>query len=210
MDVNVLGNVGKELCQNSPLAKTPTKEIDVEKIVEEYLKNELTSAIVFGGLEWMDQFLELLECIEAFRKKTNDDIIVYTGYDKEEIPEHLMTLKKYKNIIMKFGRFIPNQKTHYDKVLRSTISFKQSIWREIMSEDIKEWKIGSYKLIIYNKEFWKTNIEHQYSASLYKNGKLLAKFRSAEPITEDNAFEFFLDKTLLKRKTQDLNFIEKN
>lgn len=47
MDVNVLGNVGKELCQNSPLVKTPTKEIDVEKIVEEYMKNDLTSAIVF-------------------------------------------------------------------------------------------------------------------------------------------------------------------
>ena len=47
MDVNVLGNVGKELCQNSPLAKTPTKEIAVEKIVEDYLKNDLTSAIVF-------------------------------------------------------------------------------------------------------------------------------------------------------------------
>ena len=124
MDVNVLGNVGKELCQNSPLAKTPTKEIDVEKIVEEYMKNDLTSAIVFGGLEWMDQFLELIECIEAFREKTNDDIIVYTGYDKEEITEHLMTLKKYKNIIVKFGRFIPNQKPHFDKILRSTISFK--------------------------------------------------------------------------------------
>ena len=115
---------GKELCQNSPLAKTPTKEIDVEKIVDNYLKNDLTEAIVFGGLEWMDQFLELLECIEAFREKTNDDIIVYTGYDKEEISEHLMTLKKYKNIIIKFGRFIPNQKTHYDKVLRSFTSFE--------------------------------------------------------------------------------------
>ena len=124
MDVNVLGNVGKELCQNSPLAKTPTKEIDVEKIVEDYLKNDLTSAIVFGGLEWFDQFVELLECIEAFREKTNDDIIVYTGYYKEEITEHLMTLKKYKNIIVKFGRFIPNQKTHYDKVLRSIFSVK--------------------------------------------------------------------------------------
>ena len=169
MDVNVLGNVGKELCQNSPLAKTPTKEIDVEKIVEDYLKNELTSAIVFGGLEWMDQFFESIECIEAFRKKTNDDIIVYTGYDKTEIEEHLMILKKYKNIIVKFGRYIPNQKTHYDKVLRSTISFEQSTWRKIMSEDKKEWKIGSYKLIIYNKKFWKTNIEHPYSASLYKD-----------------------------------------
>ena len=117
MDVNVLGNVGKELCQNSPLVKTPTKEIEIEKIVDDYMKNSLTSAIVFGGLEWMDQFLELLECIEAFREKTLNDIVVYTGYDKEEIPEHLMTLKKYKNIIVKFGRYIPNQEKHYDPVL---------------------------------------------------------------------------------------------
>ena len=108
---------GKELCQNSPLAKAPTKEIDVEKIVEEYLKNDLTSAIVFGGLEWMDEFLELLECIEAFREKTDDDIVIYTGYDKNEIEEHIITLKKFKNIIVKFGRFIPNQKQHYDEVL---------------------------------------------------------------------------------------------
>ena len=71
----------------------------------------------------MDQFLELLECIEALREKTMDDIVVYTGYNKEEIEEHLMTFKKYKNIIVKFGRFIPNQKPHYDKVLRSIFSF---------------------------------------------------------------------------------------
>ena len=50
------------------------------------------------------------------------------------------------------------------------------------------------------------NIQHPYT----KIGKLLIKFRSAEPITEDNAFEFFLDKTLLKRTNQSLNFIEKN
>ena len=79
-----------------------------------------------------------------------------------------------------------------------------------MNEYKKEWKIGSYKLIIYNKKFWKTNIDHPYSASLYKNGKLLIKFRSSEPITEDNAFEFFLDKTLLKRTNQSLNLNEKN
>ena len=39
---------GKELCQNSQLALSPIKEIEVQKIVEEYLKNDLTSAIVFG------------------------------------------------------------------------------------------------------------------------------------------------------------------
>ena len=65
----------------------------------------------------MDQFLELLECIEALREKTMDDIVVYTGYDKNEIEEHLMTLKKYKNIIIKYGRFIPGQQVHFDEVL---------------------------------------------------------------------------------------------
>ena len=69
------------------------------------------------GLEWFDQYLELLECIDAFREKTNDDIIVYTGYDKTEIEENLMILKKYKNIIVKFGRYVPGQQPHFDKVL---------------------------------------------------------------------------------------------
>ena len=39
-----------------------------------------------------------------------------------------------------------------------------------MSEDKKEWKIGSYKLIINNnKPSKETDIKHPYSASLYKD-----------------------------------------
>ena len=74
----------------------------------------------------------------------------------------------------------------------------------------KVFKIGSYKLIICNKKFWKTNIKHNYSAALYKNGKLLTKFRSAEPISEDAAVAFFLDQNLMKRTNQSLNFTGKN
>ena len=77
-----------------------------------------------------------------------------------------------------------------------------------MNENV--FKIGSYKLIINNKPSKETELKHPYSVALYKNGKLCTKFRSAEPITEDNAFEFFLDKNLMKRKTQSLNFNEKN
>ena len=73
-----------------------------------------------------------------------------------------------------------------------------------MNENV--FKIGSYKLIIKEED----DERFQYSASLYKNGKLLTKFRSSEPITEDNAFEFFLDKTLMKRTNQSLNLNEKN
>ena len=74
----------------------------------------------------------------------------------------------------------------------------------------KVFKIGSYKLIIKNKKSKETELKHPYSASLYKNGKLLTKFRSSEPITEDNAFEFFLDKTLMKRTNQSLKLNEKD
>lgn len=64
----------------------------------------------------------------------------------------------------------------------------------------KVFKIGSYELIIKEEddEYFK------YSAALYKNGKLLTKFRSAEPIAEDAVFEFFLDQNLMKRTKQGL------
>ena len=70
----------------------------------------------------------------------------------------------------------------------------------------KKFIIGSYKLIIKDED----DEQFPYSAALYKNGKLLTKFRTAEPITADNAFEFFLDQTIIKGRTQDLNFTEKN
>ena len=70
----------------------------------------------------------------------------------------------------------------------------------------KVFKIGHYKLIIKEEN----DEKFPYSASLLKDEKLWTKFKSVYQITEDNAFEFFLDKTLMKRKTQGLNFIEKN
>ena len=43
--------------------------------------------------------------------------IIYTGYYENEIEEQINQIRKYKNITFKFGRFIPNQKEHYDDVL---------------------------------------------------------------------------------------------
>ena len=53
---------------------------------------------------------------------TDDDIVIYTGYNYDEIKEQINTLKYYKNIIIKFGRFIPNQPHHYDKILGIELS----------------------------------------------------------------------------------------
>ena len=45
---------GIKCCQNSPLAKSKTIEIDINKIVNRYLSNPISKAIVFGGLEPFD------------------------------------------------------------------------------------------------------------------------------------------------------------
>jgi len=82
-----------------------------------YLSNPISEAIVFQGLEPFDSFYEILGLIKKFREKCNDDIVIYTGYKKEEIQWFLTFFKNFDNIIIKFGRYIPNQKKHYDEVL---------------------------------------------------------------------------------------------
>lgn len=66
----------------------------------------------------MIQINEIIELISLFRKYgENCPFIIYTGYNPEEIPEPIDRLKKYNNIIIKFGRFIPDQPHHFDEVL---------------------------------------------------------------------------------------------
>ena len=108
---------GSSLCQNSKLALQRTIEIDVDKIIDRYITNPLTHSIVCGGLEPFDSWDDLLDLIKKFRLKTNDDIIIYTGYNKSEISERVDLLSTFDNIIVKFGRYIPGQEKHFDDVL---------------------------------------------------------------------------------------------
>lgn len=106
-----------QVCQNGALAKSPNIDIDVDIIVKKYLDNPITKAVVAGGLEPFDSWLDLLLFIEKFREKSQDDIVIYTGYYKEEIADKINILKRYNNIVVKFGRFIPNREKHYDEIL---------------------------------------------------------------------------------------------
>jgi organic radical activating enzyme len=108
---------GCQVCQNSDLANSPIIEMNNDEIIKRYLDNPITEAVVIGGLEPFDTFEELYQFIKDFRRKSNDDIIIYTGYYPEEISEKIRQLSLFLNIIIKFGRFIPNQKPHYDIVL---------------------------------------------------------------------------------------------
>ena len=109
---------GKKICQNSQLATSDSIEVTILSIVKRYLKNPITQAIVFGGLEPFDSWVELKRLVSLFRTETQDDIVIYTGYEKREVENNMLKyLRAYRNIIVKFGRFIPDQQSHYDEVL---------------------------------------------------------------------------------------------
>lgn len=108
----------KSMCQNSTLANSKVIEVPADEIFRRYINNPITQAVVIGGLEPMLQFDEVLKLIVTFREnKCNDDFVIYTGYYKQEIESYIHELSTFPNIIIKFGRFVPNQKKHYDNVL---------------------------------------------------------------------------------------------
>ncbi len=107
----------KGMCQNHPLTTAPSIEFPDERIVERFLSNDISKAVVFGGLEPFDQFEELFQLISKFRAQTSADIVIFTGYTESELSSKIQPLSQFENIIIKFGRYIPNQKPHYDEVL---------------------------------------------------------------------------------------------
>ena len=109
----------KGMCQNGALANSPNIEISEKAIVDRYLKNPISKALECGGLEPFDSETSLLELMFRFREKSSDPIVIYTGYYKDEISEYIYkSICKYiPNVIIKFGRYIPNQNPHYDEVL---------------------------------------------------------------------------------------------
>lgn len=128
---------GVRCCQNSDLANSKNISIDIKTIVERYVSNPITSAVVCGGLEPFDSWNDLEELIRELRSKTNDDIVVYTGYNKAEIVNKTRVLSKYKNIIVKFGRFIPDSKEHYDEVLGIKLK-SDNQYAERMGENLED------------------------------------------------------------------------
>lgn len=131
---------GQPICQNSELAKQPDIEISTLDIAERYLNNPITHAVVIGGLEPFDDAYELHRLIGCLRVLFNcdDDVVIYTGYTKEELEQmnfcdlipnpdgftfhpyrfhSVLDVFSFRNIIIKFGRYIPGHQPHFDPVL---------------------------------------------------------------------------------------------
>lgn len=124
------GGFDRSICQNSPMASQPTLGIPDEEIVARYKANPLSKAIVFGGLEPFLQVGELFDLICLFRYEgVTDDIVIYTGYTKEELYnnwfreiEALCDLRCYGNIIVKTGRYRPGGTPRFDALLGVTLA----------------------------------------------------------------------------------------
>lgn len=106
------------ICQNSSLAQQQSHNVSDELIYQQYVANDITQAVVIGGLEPMLQIDELVNLIKLFRENgSNCPFVIYTGYYPYEIENELNRLKSLSNIIIKYGRYIPNRPSRYDDVL---------------------------------------------------------------------------------------------
>lgn len=108
-----------QVCQNSALVNEPNIEISLKTIWNLYKQNPLTKGFCLQGLEPLDNIDDVLNFIKYIRGNNycNDPIIIYTGYNKEEVTKFIYQITQYDNIIIKWGRFIMNQRSHYDKIL---------------------------------------------------------------------------------------------
>lgn len=112
------------VCQNDGWRLCAPIDANEKAIIERYENNPITSAIVFGGLEPFEQYDEVEHFIYELRVGYGclDDVVIYTGYYPEEIKEQLRCLKLFPNIVVKFGRYIPNRPSRYDDVLGVTLA----------------------------------------------------------------------------------------
>lgn len=112
------------VCQNDAWRSCASVVFSDTQICRRYLSNNITAAIVIGGLEPFEQTEELIEFVATLRKEfhCDDDIVIYTGYYPHEIQKPLSVLEQFPNIIVKFGRYIPNRTHKFDQVLGVTLS----------------------------------------------------------------------------------------
>lgn len=110
--------ISDSVCQNSQIAQMKDIETSPEELYNLYRESLFSKCIVCSGLEPMLQFEELYSLIKYFREHgCNDPFVIYTGYNKNELHWELDQLRAFRNIIVKFGRYVPGQKKHFDKVL---------------------------------------------------------------------------------------------
>ena len=113
---------GRDVCQNMKLTKGEIVVLSFDRALK-MVKDSITDAVLFAGLEPLLQADELVQFIEYLRQKgISKPIVIYTGYYPEEInQETLLRLAKCQ-VVMKFGRYIPDRPSRFDEILGITLA----------------------------------------------------------------------------------------
>ena len=124
----------------------PSYEITTEALIGRYLANPITKAIVISGMEPFDTPELIYEVVRTLRDdNVMDDIVIYTGYTEYELTlddtgrttnATYNWLKHYPNIYIKFGRYVPDQESHYDEVLGVKLASDNQYGKKVSYENI--------------------------------------------------------------------------
>ena len=113
------------VCQNNPVANLPVTDIPDDEILDAYLADPITDAIVIAGLEPLLQAREVCSLIRrAAERDIRTTFVIYTGYTVCEA-RHIGFFDELKatgygkdvQVIIKYGRYVPDQQPHFDEVL---------------------------------------------------------------------------------------------
>ena len=159
---------GVRCCQNSALAQAPDINVSIDALIERYMNNPITHAVVCGGLEPMDSWDDLQCFILNFRYYSEDDIVIYTGYNKDEIQDKIEWLKLYGPVIIKYGRYIPGNQPHYDEVLGVYLASPNQVAEKI--DSIKYGYIYKTTNLINNKIYIGQHKSTEFDANYMGSG----------------------------------------
>lgn len=110
------------ICQNDKILCQKTISIPNEEIVEMFMSNHVSEAIIFGGLEPLLQIEDVVDIIRILRDAGDrSDVVVYTGYKLEESPTQNFIQRiresNLPHVLLKVGRYIPNDIGKFDEIL---------------------------------------------------------------------------------------------
>lgn len=108
---------GCKMCQNAELTRSKNITVPTQRIIDRFTNNPISKALVLSGLEPFDSYEDMIKLVQDFRKQCSNTIVIYSGYTKDEICKYLPELHRLGNIVIKYGRYVPNQTKHFDDCL---------------------------------------------------------------------------------------------
>jgi len=131
-------------CHNKHLSYLPTQNFPNEEILKRFANNPLTSAIVIGGLEPLDDMHDVRSFIFALRQSSlRPTVVIYTGYELHEIEDELYwsglepEMLEYGNCILKYGRFQPIYNIQQDRTIKRLDTWNEDLGVALSSPNQK-------------------------------------------------------------------------